>query len=245
MAVQRELRDSRILHGGFDVLQFEQTLWHSWVGLSQRLQRPFPPVQGRIAASSSSHHSLLSTHTIRPSQSNTEDAELSQPRSTYIPSTPAMSHLASTSTTLPTDHTGEDEAQKGQFTRAQRKRARKTYTKTYLTSTKCEDGDGRIFHCPSIPPANVQRPLGHVQCAAWHSRHGVIDHLFVLYVIYVLNFTYVYHVASKLMAASSSYAINMSAATFRRLTTTTLTIGNFGTVSRKRIGIIVTTQRSC
>lgn len=211
-------------------MQFEQTLWHSWVGLSQRLQRPFPPIQGHIAASSSSRYSSLPTHTIQPSQLNSKHAELSDPRRTSTPSSPAMFHLASTSTTSPSDHMGEDEEQKGQSTRAQRKRARKTYMKTYLTSTKCEDGDGRIFHCPSIPPANVQRPLGHVQCAAWHGRHGIIDHLFVLYVIYIMDFTYDYHIASRLMAASSSYAINTSAAAFRRSMTTTLTIGNFGPV---------------
>lgn len=38
-SVQEELRQHRILYDGFDVLQFHQTLWFSWLSLSERLRR--------------------------------------------------------------------------------------------------------------------------------------------------------------------------------------------------------------
>lgn len=97
--------------------------------------------------------------------------------STMIPPAPT----ASSAITSPIDDYSSETPRisEGTKKKTQKARARKTYTKAYLTPTPCKDGDQHNFHCPAMPPPGEFCPRDRVQCAPWHTREGLFDHLFV------------------------------------------------------------------
>lgn len=208
-----------------DVLQFNQTLWFSWVSLSKRLQR-------LSSAPTNNDHALDKVHPANAFDTlpASDPPDITSPVLPYLdpqrysligdtpnvhqgtkslPST-VTSHDSSRdlsnasaggstalSSTQPsaTENAPDSEAERKR--RKKEKRIQKHKKKIYLTPRL---DDERRFRCPALVPPRVKTDPGKIQCSALHSRDGILDHLCVYFLSssrLELN-VYLYRIASHL-----------------------------------------------
>lgn len=202
--VQEELRQHRLRNEGADVLQLHLTFWFVWLSLSARLRRlpslssgaipsfvhvlspdmAFFP-ENRSAEAIDTEVNMLVPSDLLPSSALTFVHEMASPKHTSrngpplsnMPSLP----IADSGPQVPSLETGPDNDAGHRRKRRKESRNKKQYRATYIDPTPCRDGDGRNYRCPAIsPPSDGFETAGQrMQCASWHTRDGLLDHLYV------------------------------------------------------------------
>lgn len=87
------------------------------------------------------------------------------------------------------------------------KRRQRHEKKIYLTARA---DDQKRFRCPSLVPHKVKNVSGRVQCAALHSRDGLLDHMCVYFVSFVVSCSHAVFVSELPRIRMRSIALGIS-----------------------------------